>query len=172
MMKVLFKNITYYNKEKYNELLEFHKDKFGIKIIATTLAMIVFAIYIIIENIIHKNWKIFVLIIVLGVIAYLIEKIFHNSKNKRNNNKKSENEKKYIYTFYKYFFKVKAGKKREIFFYFRLYKIFETEDEFYLYLDEDHSLIVSKTGFKMGNSKEFSKFIKRKCILKYKNETK
>ena len=31
-MKILFKNTTQYTKEKYNDLVEFHKEKYGRKI--------------------------------------------------------------------------------------------------------------------------------------------
>ena len=33
------------------------------------------------------------------------------------------------------------------------------------------SVEVSKNGFKLGDSKEFSKFIKKKCLLKYQRNS-
>ena len=49
-------------------------------------------------------------------------------------------------------------------------KIFETDENFFLYTDEKHSLILDKDGFEIGNSKDFAEFIKRKCPFKYRNE--
>ena len=49
-------------------------------------------------------------------------------------------------------------------------KVFETKDYFYLYLDEDTAFLVSKSGFKIGTPKDFSEFIKKKCIFKYSKE--
>ena len=54
--------------------------------------------------------------------------------------------------------------------YFELYKIFETKEYFFLYVDETHSLIVSKEGFEIGTAREFSDFIRKKCLLKYNRE--
>lgn len=169
-MNPLFINVTEYSKKKFNELLEFHKNKFGIKIIITTLIMMIFWLYIIIQNIIYKNWKILIYITILIIVFYIAKMIFNLRIKKNNNRTKSRTN--YEYTFYNLFFRIKLGKKRETCFYFKIYKVFETEDEFYLYLDKEHSLIISKDGFTLGTSEEFSKFIRRKCILKYKNETK
>ena len=55
-------------------------------------------------------------------------------------------------------------------YYFKLHKVFETKDYFYLYLDEDTAFLVSKSGFKLGTPKDFSEFIKKKCIFKYSKE--
>lgn len=170
-MNPLFINVTEYSKKKFNELLEFHKNKFGIKIIITTLIMTVFGLYIIIQNIIYKNWKILIYITILIIVFYIAKMIF-NLRIKKNNNNRTKSRTNYEYTFYNLFFKIKLGKKRETCFYFKIYKVFEREDDFYLYLDKEHSLIISKEGFTLGTSEEFSKFIRRKCILKYKNETK
>ena len=49
-----------------------------------------------------------------------------------------------------------------------LYKIFETNEFFYLYLDSRHSLILDKSGFTKGTPTEFKDFIKKKCPLKYR----
>ena len=54
--------------------------------------------------------------------------------------------------------------------YFKLYKIFETTDFFYLYIDKEHAFLIDKNGFTFGSAEEFSKFIHKKCLFKYKNE--
>jgi len=45
------------------------------------------------------------------------------------------------------------------------------DDYFYLYFNEDYAALVSKNGFKLGDSKDFSKFIKKKCLLKYQRNS-
>ena len=46
----------------------------------------------------------------------------------------------------------------------RLFKVFETKDYFYLYIDDENAVLVSKNGFKLGTAEEFSEFIKKKCL--------
>ena len=79
-----------------------------------------------------------------------------------------KSKKKFTFFFYEGFIKVKCGRKFERIRYFELYKIFKTDEYFFLYTDEDHSLILSKTGFEIGTSEEFEIFIKKKCPFKYK----
>ena len=52
--------------------------------------------------------------------------------------------------------------------YWKLYKIFENEDYFYLYLDKTHAFLLSKQGFDIGTPEEFREFIKKKCIFKFR----
>ncbi len=52
--------------------------------------------------------------------------------------------------------------------YYQLYKVFETADFFYLYIDKTHALLLDKTKFKKNNPSEFLDFIKRKCWWCYK----
>ena len=73
-----------------------------------------------------------------------------------------------VSSFYKYYFTV----NKKIYYYFKLFKVFETKDYYYLYINEDYAALVSKTGFKKGNSQDFSEFIKKKCFFIYKNQSK
>ena len=66
------------------------------------------------------------------------------------------------FNFYKFYFEIDKTRV----YYFKLHKVFETKDYFYLYLDEDTAFLVSKSGFKLGTPKDFSEFIKKKCIFK------
>lgn len=172
-MKPLFKNITKYNRENYHHLLEFHQNKFGTKIIVSTFIMLIFYLYIFIQNIIYKNWKMLCMILIATIAVILTKEMIKRIKKEDKTNKKRLNRNQdYIYNFYPYYFKVRIGRKGQTIFYFKLYKVYETKEEFYLYTDKDHSLIVNKNGFTIGNSRSFSNFIKKKCMLKYKNETK
>lgn len=55
--------------------------------------------------------------------------------------------------------------------YYKLYKIYETKTFFYLYIDNDHAFLINKSGFVRGLSDDFSKFINKKCLFKYKSST-
>ena len=68
----------------------------------------------------------------------------------------------FIFTFYDKYFTIKE--KNDIYKskYRNLYKIFETDNYFYLYIDKNHSFLLDKTGFIVGNSNDFNKFILHK----------
>lgn len=164
-MKVLFKNTTKYTKENTNNFVEFHSNKYGKK---ELLKMIIFGIcilYIFIFNIVYKNWLLVLGAIGVGLIIYLIERYKKVKKNKAKNKVKE-----FTFYFYEKYIKIKYKRNFERLKYFQLHKIFETEEYFFLYLDEKSSLILSKEGFEIGTVKGFSKFIKAKCPFKYKNE--
>ena len=67
------------------------------------------------------------------------------------------------YSFYKWYFTLND----KTFYYFKLYKVFETDDYFYFYINDERASLVNKKSFKSGNVEDFRKFIKKKCMLKY-----
>lgn len=162
-MKVLFKNTTKYTKENYNNFLEFHTNKYGKKELLKIILIGICILYILIFNIVYKNWLLVLGAILLGVIVYLIEK---NKSEKQAKGRKKVKE--FTFYFYEKHIKIKYKRQFERLKYFRLHKIFETDEYFFLYLDEKNSLILSKDGFEIGTAREFSTFIKNKCPLKYK----
>ena len=78
----------------------------------------------------------------------------------------SKKETGFIFTFYKNYFTI----NKKTIYYFKLFKVFETKDYFYLYIDEDTAALVSKKGFEIGTAEEFSNFIRKKCLLKFSKE--
>lgn len=166
-MKVLFKNTTKYTKENTNNFIEFHSNKYGRKELIRLILIMLCIMYILIFNIIYKNWILVLGAIVVGLIIYLIEK---NKSEKKA--KKRERVKEFTFYFYEKYIKIKYKRNFERLKYFHLHKIFETDEYFFLYLDEKKSLILSKDGFEIGTAKGFSKFIKNKCPFKYRNEDK
>ena len=166
-MKILSKNTTKYTKENCNNFTEFHSNKFGKKELFKIITGTILFIYLLISNIIYKNWIFLLLVIILGIIAYFLK---NKEIDKIRKNKKKQ--KDYTFYFYEKYIKIKCKRSFERLAYFKIYKIFETNEYFFLYLDEKSSLILSKKGFEVGTPKEFSKFIKRKCPFKYKDEGK
>ena len=120
-----------------------------------------------IKLIIYTNDKIECTLV--GDIYSLIIYIVNNKKTEEKRNNKNK-EREYTFYFYEKYIKIKYRRRFERLTYFQIYKIFETSEHFFLYLDEKSSLILNKKGFEIGTPKEFSKFIKRKCPFKYKEE--
>lgn len=166
-MKVLFKNTTKYDKENCNNFVNFHSNKYGKKELVKFIIMAIVFIYILIFNIIYKNWYFFVVGAIVITLIYLINK-------KRNTKQKKTKKKIKQYTFYFYdrYIKIRYRRQFDRMLYFQIKKIFETEENFFLYTDDKHSLILDKDGFEIGSVEEFSKFIKKKCPFKYNNENK
>ena len=76
------------------------------------------------------------------------------------------------YEFFKNYFKVKNQDGEAQVVYFKLYRVVETKDFFYIYISRQYAFIVSKQGFTKGTTEEFSEFMKKKMFTKYKNRTK
>lgn len=166
-MKPLFKNITKYNSKNYNQFVKFHGEKFNFSYNMYTLVMAILLIYCIILNIIEKNILFILLFLTILVLTFVIRMYLPMKRYQKTKKKYAENkENSFSFTFYKFYFTV----DKRTFSYSRLYKVFETKDYFYLYVNDENAVLVSKTGFKMGTAEEFSEFIKKKCLFKYSKQ--
>lgn len=167
-MKPLFKNVTIYNSKNYNQFIKFHGEKFNFSYNAYTLVMLALSLYCIILNIIQKN--IILIFLFLAIFALMIVfRIYLPGKRYQKTKKKFAEKKQTGITinFFKYYFKV----EQKVYTYLKLYKVFETKDYFYLYLDEENAVLVSKDGFEIGTTKDFTDFIKKKCLFKYSKQS-
>lgn len=166
-MKPLFKNITKYNSKNYEQFIKFHGEKFNFSYNMYTAVMSILLIYCIILNIMQKNIPFVLLFLALLILIFLFRMYLPMKRYQKTKKQYSKNKETSIsFIFYKFYFTV--GKKT--FPYMRLYKVFETKDYFYLYIDDENAVLISKNGFKMGTAEEFSEFIKKKCFFKYKKE--
>ena len=166
-MKILFKNITIYNSKNYNQFIKFHGDKFSFSYNLYTLVLLVFIIYCIVLNIIQKNILLFLLFLAMFAFTvlfrmYLPTKRYQKAKKNFSQNKQTS----VTINFYNFYFKI----EKKVYPYLKLYKVFETQDYFYLYIDEEHAALVNKKGFKIGNAEKFTDFIKKKCLFKYSKQ--
>jgi len=164
-MRVLFKNTTKYDKENCNNFIEFHNNKYGTKELLKAILIGICIIYMLIFNLINKNWLLLLILIVTGILLYFIN--IHKEEKKKKERKKV---KEFTFYFYERYIKIKYKRQFERMKYFQIKKVFETKENFFLYVDEKKSLILDKEGFEIGTSKEFSQFIKRKFPLRYSNE--
>ena len=170
-MEILFKNKTTLSKKNYMNLVKFHQMKNGWKYWLYTAIFSLLFIFCISFQISAKNYLIAV-IVFLAFVAFLGYRFIYPYY-KTNKELKSDKIQKQLinyYTFYDKYFKVKneiASSKHR---YNKLYKVYENENYFYLYLNADNAFIVEKTGFIVGDLKSFEKFIKNKVGFKFKKE--
>ena len=167
-MKSLFKNITIYNSKNYNQFIKFHGEKFNFSYNAYTLVLLALMLYCVVLNIIQKNLLLFLLFLAMFALT-IVFRMYLPTKRYQKTKKKFAQSKQTSVTidFFKFHFKI----EEKVYPYLKLYKVFETEDYFYLYVDEENAVLVSKNGFKLGTAEEFTEFIKKKCLFKYSKQT-
>ena len=168
-MEVLFKNETIYNKKAYNKFINEHRSKFGCKENLYTILFIFMFVFLLLYLLINKIFITSILLLI-AFIVFLEYRFVQPVKNvnKDMESKKIKEQYKNIYKFYKYYFVIKNKEMDEKMFYFRIYRVLESDTYFYIYLSPRQAFIVSKSGFMKGDSSAFSKFIKRKALFKYK----
>ena len=152
-MKVLFKNTTKYTKENCNQFLqfiEFHSKKYGKKELIKLILFGIAILYILTFNIFYRNWILVLSLLALGIILYVLRNMQIAEKEK-----KQKKVKEFTFYFYERYIKIKHRREFERLPYFKLHKVFETQEYFYLYLDEKSSLILRKDGFEIGTPEEF-----------------
>lgn len=168
-MKVLFKNKTQYSKEIYKEFLEFHQEKYGSKYIINTVLISILFLFCIIVQIQSYKFELAILTAIILTI-FICWRLYNpvNTVKKEIKSEKIEKEQQFIFKFYDKYFNIYGKKINSKIIYWKLYKIFENEDYFYLYLDKTHAFLLSKQGFDIGTPEEFREFIKKKCIFKFR----
>ena len=170
-MVLLFKNTTKYSKDIYNIFLEFHKKKFSFRYNLLSIAISMLILCFIILHIQYHHYGI-AIIFCACLTSFILYRYFHPIEEVRKdyNSDKITQENSFTFSFYDRYLKVYSKMKYSIIKYKDLYKIFETDKFFYLYLDNSHSLLLDKSGFKKGTPIEFRNFIKKKCPLKYSKQ--
>ncbi len=168
-MKLLFKNTTTYSKHIYDDFLKFHTKKFSFKYHLFSLVismLILFLIMLYVQN----HYYGLAVIFCACLTSFILYRYFHpiEEVNKEYHSNKITKEQSFTFSFYNNYFKVFTKREYSVIYYRELYKIFETDTFFYLYLDNRHSLLLDKSGFKKGTPITFRDFIKKKCPFKYK----
>ena len=166
-MKPLFKNITIYNAKNYNQFVKFHGEKFSFFYNMYTIVIMLLLLYCIILNIIQINIPLLMLFLLMLIFIVLFRIYWPMKKQEKIKKNFAQNKQNSVtIDFYKFYFKVAEN----IYPYFKLYKVFETKDYFYLYVDEENAVLVNKNGFKLGTAEEFTTFIKKKVLFKYSKQ--
>ena len=165
-MEPIYKNVTKYSKDIYMKFIEFHNKKYGLKYQIYTILFIILLIYCIIINIQYKQiGSTIIFSAILALVVYY--RYFSQIKiiKKELKSKKIEKEDTFYFYFYEKYFKVREKSETYKVKYKELYKVHETDEFFYLYIDRTHSYILEKDKFTKGNPNEFYKFIKSKKFL-------
>lgn len=166
-MEILFKNKTKYTKQIYQKYLEFHQNKFGLKYKFITILVFLLLSFCFIINLKYSNYNT-TFVFIIALISFFIYIFFAPTKKiqKELKTEKFEKEKEFTFTFYNNFFVISDKKNSEKIKYWKLYKIYETEEFFYLYINKSHALLLDKSSFSKGNISEFFKFIRKKIWYK------
>ncbi len=168
-MKPLFKNKTTLSKKNYMSLLKFHQSKNNWKYWVYTAFFSVLFIICIIFQIVAKNYLISILIFLLFLTFLTYRFFFPTYKAKKElHSSKIQNNLVNYYMFFEKYFKIKNQISTAKIKYHKLYKAYNNNDYFYLYIDKNNAFIIEKTGFLIGDAKSFEKFMKRKLGIKWK----
>lgn len=168
-MDLLFRNTTQYTKQLYLSFLDFHKLKFGAKYQLYNIFIIIILISFIIMQLSYKLFVPAITLLVILVCFILYRYTFSSSKiSKELKSKKISEGRDITFNFYDHHFEVSNESNISKLNYRHIYRIFETDKFFYIYIDKNYALILRKDGFSIGNSIEFSDFLKRKCFTKFK----
>ena len=163
-MEELFKNKTKCTQKEYDKFLKLQIEEFGTSELIKQLLWIAFFIFCLVLSIIYKEY-ILLCISLLGVLTYTWFEIIRPIKNK-------DEQKEYtnIYKFYKYFFTIECTTGVSKIFYFKIYRVIETNTHFYIYISRENAALVSKEGFINSTPEEFKKFIHKRTMLRYKTK--
>lgn len=161
ILKALFKNKTAYSKEIYDRFLEFHRNKFGFKYKLYNIIVIGIILACIVYSVGYKAYTtsvVFCIILVIFIIWRFLKPVAEVAKDY--NSDKVKKSTIYTFNFYDKYFTVQDKKTVSKIKYYKLYRLFQTKDFFYLYIDKSHAFLIDKSGFFKGNSVDFYKFIK------------
>lgn len=168
-MKPLFQNKTTLSKNIYIELLAFQQKKFGWRYTAYTAIFSLLFILLISFLFAHHYFAhgfVFFAIFVCFSAYQFIQPTHKNTKEFHSD--KVQNNLVNTYSFYKNYFVIKNTMGSDKIAYYKLYRVFETKNYFYLYLDKTNILVLDKSGFLLGTIQDFKRFMKHKMWLKFR----
>ena len=165
----LFINKTTNTQNAYIKFLKFHSKTYNLSyILYTVFWTFLFLLCIILA---FRNGAKFQGVLITFILASFISYRLFKPKMIVNNELRGDkvsDKSINVYTFYEKHFEIKNKNGIFNYKYFLLRRVFETSEYFYLYVSKENAFLVEKNTFSLGNSGDFSSFMKRKCRLKYK----
>ena len=145
-MKLLFKNTTKYSKSVYDEFLKFHRKKYRFTYILYNVIVIALILFCITVQVQYHNFTIAILFC-FALSLFVLWRYLHpiEEVTKEYNSEKIQKEKSFTFKFYEKFYTCEDSKQISKLKYYKLYKVYETNDFFYLYIDRTHSFLLDKT---------------------------
>lgn len=168
-MEKLFINKTTYSKDTYMEFLRFHSKTYSTSYMLYTIFwsfVILLSVYLAFAS----NYRIQGVVLTIALIAFMIYRIYRPKRNveKELKSDKISDNNTNTFTFYNKYFATENKNGSFNFRYFMLYRVFETDKFYYLYISRENAFLISKDSFSYGTAEDFSNFIKKKCRLKYR----
>ena len=114
------------------------------------------------------------ILIIIGILIFLFYKLIRPILKEKKNRSAEKISGSYVnhYKFYQNYFEIHNPEGDAKVSYLKVYKIIETKESYYIFLTREDAFIVSKLGFLKGNELDFTKFLKKKLMWKYKNRIK
>lgn len=167
-LEILFKNKTKYTKDVYDKYLTFHMKKYNFSYRLYTATIIFLILFCIVLQIKYHNYNL-VIIFCIVLTCFFLWRFLHPIKQVQDeyNSDTLTHEKEFTFCFYQDYFSIQDKRNLSKFHYYKLYKVFETNDFFYLYVDKTHAFLIDKFNFSIGNSSDFIVFLKHKTFFKY-----
>ena len=168
-LKILFKNKTKYSKEIYKQFVDFHSKKYHFSYVLFTATIIFLILFCIVLQISYRYYSLAILSCIIFT-CFCLYRYFHpiSVVNKELKGKTLQEEKSFTFKFYEKYFKIQYKLQIDTVKYYQIRKIFETKNFFYLYIDRTHAFIINKENFLIGKPADFSEFLKKKCIFRFK----
>ena len=166
-MEKLFKNTTTYTTDVYKEFVNFHNKKYNFRYHLYTLFILILIAFCIVLQFKYQNFLLGTLFVFVMII-FLTWRVFHPTffVKKEAKSDKVQKQMKNTYSFYDKYMTIKNSRDNIKLNYYKLYKIFETENYFYLYINKNYSFVLSKDTFSVGDPNDFYKFMKKKLWYK------
>lgn len=165
----LFKNTTIYSEKIYQKFLAFHTKEYRFSYqIYTAIICLGLLFCLIMQVSYHYYFSAICFVIIL--VCFFLWRFFHpvTSTQKEAKTDKYQNQ-AYTFLFYEKSMEIDTSTSIITISYSHLYKIFETNEFFYFYVDKKHAFLIDKTGFENNSSLAFSNFIQKECKRIYKN---
>lgn len=169
-MEILFKNITTLNENEYKELIKFHGKKNNFKYYLYTAVMGLILIIGMSYQIVLKNYISLTLLalIFIGFLAYRFIEPYRKAE-KEIKGEKVQGNLVNTYIFYDKNFVIKNKYGKDTLKYRKLFKVYDNDNVFYLYISKEDVFIIEKDKFEIGNSDKFKEFIHKKVGYKFKS---
>ncbi len=168
-MQPLFKNKSTLSTNTYIHLVEFHQLKNNWKYWLYTATISLLFIVCTAFQIAANNYFVCFLLLIcfIAFLLYRFIEPYHKTK-KELGSDKVQNTLVNYYFFYEKYFRIKNNIGSSKLRYYKLYKVYENDDSFYLYLNKNNAFILEKNGFIIGDEKSFKSFIKNKVKFRFK----
>ena len=168
-LKILFKNKTKYTKEIYKKFVDFHSKRYNFQYNLFTFIIIILILFCIILQLTYRYYSL-VIFTCIFFTCFCLYRYFHpiSVVSKELRGETISEEKSFTFKFYDKYFTVEDKSECNTVKYTNLRKVFDTEDFFYLYLDKTRAFIIDKKNFLVGKPIDFSAFLEKKYLLKFK----